>query len=318
MLENIEQLEVALGARQEAARALMQECRESLLVDVPIRKNGRVVVAPPHSLRRLQRSLAHELSRGYKAPDHVHGFVSGRSAASNARVHSGQEVILSVDLRSFFESISINLVRDQLGKSLVDEDVIDFIIDFCLLDRRLPVGFATSPILSNYAFQPTDRELVDWADGKRIRMSRYADDISVSGNCVGDDTLNELESLLQSHGWEVNRSKTRFLRRGHRQYVTGYYAGLERVHVSRQFKRKLRWHIFMFEKLGETSYCEHVEGASMAKLFGMIGHLNTVDKAQASELLERVQRGIGVAADHATTELSSLIQLEEDPGNPRR
>src|SRR5262249_28761655 len=62
--------------------------------------------------KNLHRSFIKQLP--YEVPDHVHGFVRGRSTVSNASQHLGKTCVLRVDLEDFFPSISAAMIKASL------------------------------------------------------------------------------------------------------------------------------------------------------------------------------------------------------------
>nr|WP_275693451.1 reverse transcriptase domain-containing protein [Nocardioides sp. TF02-7] len=117
-------------------------------------------------------------------------------------------------------------------------------------------GFSTSPLLSNLAFAATDVVISDFAKVEGVAYTRYVDDLTFSGavDLVNDDFLAELDQRLGGLGWRVNSKKTRFMRRGKPQFVTGLYVGdSASPHIPRQMKRLLRREVYFASKFGVRS-----------------------------------------------------------------
>src|SRR5262249_12714315 len=88
--------------------------------EIPKKRGGtRKIAAPRTPLKRAKRKILEAIL--WKIPVHeaCHGFVPGRSIATNAAPHVGAAVILKVDLRDFFPSIHYRrvegLFRRQCG-----------------------------------------------------------------------------------------------------------------------------------------------------------------------------------------------------------
>src|SRR5262249_44002978 len=80
--------------------------------EIPKRSGGmRRIDAPIGLLRELQERLAPILQEAYDAHPGAHGFIRSRSVLSNARGHTGQRLVLNVDLEDFFPSINFGRVR---------------------------------------------------------------------------------------------------------------------------------------------------------------------------------------------------------------
>src|SRR5262249_40924109 len=71
----------------------------------------RLVEAPKRRLKALQRRILFDLLAHIPQHAAAHGFRSGRSVATFATPHVGRRVVLKIDLRNFFPSISRARVR---------------------------------------------------------------------------------------------------------------------------------------------------------------------------------------------------------------
>jgi hypothetical protein len=210
---------------------------------------------PSVGLDRVLKQLRVGLKQvsGYVEPDEVHGFVTGRDIATNASQHLNQDVVLKVDLKDFFGSIDRERLSRGLDSLAFDAECIELVAGVCLVDNSLAQGFSTSPLLSNIVFLESDHELAALADDLGINFTRYVDDLTFSGrrNTVGDQLLARVESVLRARGWMVNDRKTRFMRRGKPQYVTGLYVGdSDGPHIPRAMKRLLRREVYFASRFG--------------------------------------------------------------------
>lgn len=219
------------------------------------RRRPREVCMPSVGLDRLLKQLRGgiDLTTAYEAPREVHGFVPGRGIVSNASQHLGQDVVLKVDLRDFFGAIGTDKLTPALGGFGFDVECSTAIAGVALIDGSLAQGFSTSPLLSNLAFLESDRKIAAHAGRFNVTYTRYVDDLIFSGQqaIVTDEFLKDITSLLTELGWQVNDSKTRFMRRGRPQFVTGLYVGdVERPHIPRAMKRLLRREVHFAAKYG--------------------------------------------------------------------
>ena len=67
------------------------------------KKGFRTVYAPQGKLSIILKALNEILNSLYIADKYVSGFIRKRSIADNAYNHIGQQYVLSIDLRDFFE-----------------------------------------------------------------------------------------------------------------------------------------------------------------------------------------------------------------------
>ena len=88
------------------------------------------------------------------------------------------------------------------------------------MDGGLPIGAPTSPAIANLVMLPVDRALAKVAARHGVAYTRYADDLTLSG----DDParlLPFLREVVGKLGYRLDPKKTNFFRRGRRQVVTG-------------------------------------------------------------------------------------------------
>ena len=191
----------------------------------------------------------------------AHGFLPGRSILSNARLHAGRAVVVNLDLEGFFPSIGFPRVRkvfERIGYSPAVATILALICTECprrtvVLDgttyhvatgpRGLPQGACTSPGLSNQVARRLDRRLSGLAAKLGLAYTRYADDLTFSGDEGFEGRVGYLMAgvrhIAQDEGFAVNESKTRVQRRNAAQMVTGLVVN-DRPGVRRDEVRRLR------------------------------------------------------------------------------
>jgi hypothetical protein len=107
--------------------------------------------------------------------------------------------------------------------------------------RACPQGAPTSPGLSNAIVVKMDRRLAGLARHMGFAYTRYADDLAFSGDDVGQAHALRclVQRIIQDEGFALNHAKTRVLRRGTRQRITGVIVN-DVLGLSRQERRRLR------------------------------------------------------------------------------
>jgi len=101
---------------------------------------------------------------------------------------------------------------------------------------HLPQGAPTSPALANLAAWHLDVRLAALAKSFGARYTRYADDLAFSGDQEFAARivafLAAVKNIADDEGFALNSRKTRVMRRGGRQRVTGIVVN-DHVNVSR-------------------------------------------------------------------------------------
>ncbi|MGN7969912.1 reverse transcriptase family protein [Microbacterium sp. 22296] len=230
------------------------------------------------------------LAAGWVPQDCVHGFVRGRSTVSGAAPHVGAKVVLAVDLKDFYGQISFDRVAPALAEQF-DTEVLAWIEGVCFIDGTLPLGFRTSPYLSNLAFQETDRSIEMIASARGISYTRWVDDLSFSHGELDDAFLRAVREVVGAAGWALNDRKTRFMRRS--PYVLGLYVGhdVDEPRLPRWVKRKILLESYYFAKHGDS----HFESPGVyprLTLLGLCAYAFSVEPELADKIYPRLAAGI--------------------------
>jgi RNA-directed DNA polymerase len=257
------------------------------------RRRPRDVLMPSLGLDRLLKQLSSALSNvtGYVPPPEVHGFVQGRSIVTNASAHLNKDIVLRLDIRDFFGTIDDVKHTRALRAHGLDHSCADALAAVTLVGGSLAQGFSTSPLLSNIAFLETDQALVAESQRAGVCYTRYVDDLTFSGDygAVNDEFMAAMGDLLDRHGWTVNQTKTRFMRRGKPQFVTGLYVGDSAgPHIPRSMKRLLRRELYFASRFGlEDSYLRSPTPILANRMGGWVHYAAHADPAVGLQLRDR-------------------------------
>ena len=197
----------------------------------------------------------------YTPSSSVMGFTEGKSVVDNAKMHANHHYVFNIDLKDFFPSIPQARVwaRLQFPPFNFTQEIANVVAGICCHLNAdgtgcvLPQGAATSPLLTNAICDTLDRRMRGVARRFGLHYSRYADDMSFSSmhNVYqeGSDFRLEIKRIIEEQGFKMNENKTRLLRDGQRQEVTGLTVN-NVVNVSRKYISDLRWLLHIWEKEG--------------------------------------------------------------------
>jgi RNA-directed DNA polymerase len=230
--------------------------------EAPKKSGGtRTLSAPHRTLAAAQQWVLTNILEKLPVESAAHGFVAGRSTLTNARPHVARAVVVNLDLEGFFPSIGFPRVRHlfrRLGYSGAVATLLALLCTECprkkvVYDgqtyfvatgpRNLPQGACTSPATSNQIARKLDRRLLGLAAKLGLVYTRYADDLTFSG----DSGLNEkvayllarVRHIAAEEGFAVNAKKTRIKRPNVRQTVTGLVVN-DNPGVPRDVVKRLR------------------------------------------------------------------------------
>jgi len=199
----------------------------------------REIRAPEFPLKYIQRQIYDNILAPVKLHPACHGFCKGRSTITNAYAHTAKEVVINIDLQDFFPSISAGRVYGIFKSLGYDTAECGLLTRITTLDGVLPQGAPTSPALANLTCRRLDSRLSGLAKRTEASYSRYADDITFSGNGNIISLLPLIRRIIEGEGFNIAEEKKRITRQGNRQEVTGLTVN-EEVSIPRKRRRLLR------------------------------------------------------------------------------
>ena len=276
------------------------------------RRGGyRLLEIPKPLLKLAQQRVLREILD--KVPPHsaAHGFVKGRSIRSNAAAHTGRYVVLTMDLREFYPSVKLKRVRAVFRGLGYNQEVAKWLARLCtnrmpaglkfpdgvrrweydISGWHLPQGAPTSPALANLAAWALDVRLNGLAKRFEVAYTRYADDLTFSGDekVMRGKTMALLmayvRGIIVNERFCWNPRKRKIVRRGHRQVVTGLTVN-EKVNVPRPYFDRLKAILTNCVRHGPASQNKEGVPDFRAHLLGRIGFVRSVNPRKA----ERLQR----------------------------
>ena len=208
---------------------------------IPKKSGGsRSITAPRVYLKVVQRYLLDCILNQIPVHRCAVGFVTGRNCRDGAKQHVKRSFLWNIDLKDFFPSIRFEQVETIYLDIGFPEHAARFLARLCCLNGRLPQGAPTSPVISNLVFFELDRLLFEKAKLLKLTYTRYADDLSFSGNePITDQFRNEVAALVQAHRFTINRRKERLIGPKARREVTGLTVNAK-VTVPRKRRREIR------------------------------------------------------------------------------
>ena len=277
--------------------------------EIPKRSGGmRAIWAPLPTLKQAQHWILHEILERLVVHGAAHGFLSGRSIATNAAEHSNSQLLVKLDIENFFPSISWKRVKGVFRKAGYPEQIATLLALLCteapreivqdngktyyvaLAERCLPQGAPTSPALTNALCLRLDRRITGFADKAGWRYTRYADDLTFSfaaDNSQEADIsrlLGTVKRILGEEGFNVNVKKTHVIRQHQAQQVTGLIVnGTQAPRVSRNLKRQMRAALHNLQQGKGLK-----EGESLNRLKGYAAYIAMTERELGKTMLAQL------------------------------
>ncbi len=310
---------------------------------MPKKSGGqRLISAPMPRLKAAQYWVLTNIL--YKIPTHdaACGFKPETSILTNAIPHQNQDLVINLDFKDFFPTITFRRVKGvfiNLGYSehiatilaaiCTEPDVDEVELDGTTYytakgERHLPQGAPTSPAITNILCYKLDARLAGTAKALGFKYTRYADDLSFS---TSGDTTENLKKLLwrirqtvKEEGFLLHPDKTRIMRKGARQEVTG-------IVVNNQLgidRKKLKRFRALLHQVRLSGWDGKKWGASEDIVASVWGYANFVKMvkplqgerflAEIKELLQLHQRQL--LQSKPTSNIEKIIKEEQQKIRP--
>jgi RNA-directed DNA polymerase len=254
-----------------------------------IEQNYRLISVPDFYLLRVQRWLASNIL----AKGHPHtassAYAPGSDIKLTASLHCGARWLIKLDIKRFFESIS-EISAYRVFREFGYQPLVAFEFSRlctrqrkvllsggwrwrCYIDIRptiqaywagtmgyLPQGAPTSPMIANLSVRALDETIAAIAEDYRLVYTRYADDLTLSTRNADFTRGKALQVIAQIHramasnGFSPNLTKTQVVPPGARKIVLGLLVDGRSPRLTREFRAKLRMHLYYLESVGPVSH----------------------------------------------------------------
>ncbi|MFN0054865.1 MAG: reverse transcriptase family protein [Planctomycetales bacterium] len=286
----------------------------------------RLVECPKPRLKQFQRQILNQVLTPITAHSAAHAFQSGRSTLSGADPHVGQRVVLRIDLCDFFPTIRSSRIHglfhslgypDRIAQLLtglctnsVPEDVFPeqggdgrrYFLRQLFGQPHLPQGAPTSPALANLCAFRLDCRLAGLARTVGARYTRYADDLVFSGDHDFERSLPRFRifacAIVLAEGFAIRHRKTRVMRSGARQTVTGLVVN-RRINVDRTTYDHLKAILHNCRREGPASQNRERHPRFREHLQGRIASLRMVHPERGDRLQREFDAIVWPESDRA-------------------
>lgn len=279
---------------------------------IPKKTGGkRLISTPMPKLKQAQYWILQNILEKIAVRDSAHGFVKARSIVSNALPHVKAEVVVNIDMKDFFPTITYPRVKGVFRSFGYSEQIATILALMCTeaecdqieidgetyyasgLERFLPQGAPTSPALTNIICRRLDARLKGIATKLGFEYTRYADDLTFSASGEATTRLKTLmgfiRKIVKEEKLTIHPDKVRVLRKGARKEVTGIVVN-DRPTVNARDLDRFRALLFQIEKDGPEG--KHWNGSLnlLASIKGYANFVNMVDPIKGKPLTERVNK----------------------------
>jgi RNA-directed DNA polymerase len=296
-----------LLSEHELMKLIRSAPRRYKVYPIPKRKAGevRIIAQPAREVKALQYWLIDKFLDKLPVHSSATAYRIGKNIAHNARVHRLGSYVLKMDFKDFFPSIKAHDFRRYCKRNKIELESreLDAILRILFWKPKdsstliLSIGAPSSPLLSNILMRDFDEKVAKFCAKKKVRYTRYADDLSFSSK--NSSSLREVENYvtvlcerIASPKLVLHQDKlVRVSKRDSRRITGLIITNDAKVSLGRELKRKIRAavHYFRFGRLdlvkslelkGMLAYVKSVEPSFLIRLQSKYG-VETIKKLQS-------------------------------------
>ena len=275
---------------------------------IPKRSGGsRLISRPRPSLQQAQQWVQSTILHNQPLHPAAMAFRRGVSILDNARLHSGKKIVVRLDLKDFFPTITFARVRGLFESFGYNPGVATVLSLLCtdsprvLLsldnqshvvpvgERALPQGACTSPALANLVSRSLDRRIQGYANKAGWVYTRYADDLVFSTIQETDSPhrlIRGISTVTRDEGFVVNEEKTRVMRAPNRQTVTGLLVNHD-VGLTRKDLRRVRAFLHRCSSQGLEVVSAEIGKDAESVARGHLAYVQMISAASFEKLISK-------------------------------
>ncbi len=272
---NIKELSNLIGLTESLIYCLSKRTENYYKKKYISKKNGekREIYIPSYTLKIVQKWILYNILNKVKPSNQAMAFRKGKeyNCKANAQFHIETRYGVAMDLKDFFTNIKSNRIYTVFSNIGYESVAATILTNLCTLDGFLPQGSSCSPALSNLVCLSLDARLSGLCEKRRIRYSRYADDMYFS--CDNQDVLKKtvpiIKKIITDEGFFVNERKVHYHTPSNRKCINGITIARKSadsepvIKASKKLKRNIRAELYYAILSGDYSKKEHVIGEIM-------------------------------------------------------
>lgn len=278
-------------------------------------------------LRNIHKELNGFISKRFVPSIFSKAYVKNSSIYDNALAHMYNDYFIIIDVKDFFRSISHKKLIEKVYKEInlnkknqIKINECTELIDLCSANKKgLPLGFITSPILSNIFLKEFDcivygkLKRLESLSEKNVIYTRYADDITISFKYeleeksieIENEVLNIVSFQLRRLGLKINRKKTKSynLNVSNHVKVTGVNitkteSNYRHLTVGRKTKNQLYYNTIKAYETSDKKLAEQVKG--------MYSFILSIEKQGFESVYSETM--LNIIRQHGFSSLSDMIK----------
>ena len=237
---------------------------------------------PTGKLKIIQKAINKQILRDlmFQLPPNIMGGIENKSILENAKVHVGQEMVVTIDIKNCFPKTK-NEVIFTIWKNLLgfEPNSARLLTQLTTTNGHLPQGSPASPSLSNLALLPISKEILNYSKKHHLNFTIYVDDITLSGKKSSAlDSISPVVKIIQKYGYAIRNKKVKKMPSYKTQTTTGIQLNSE-ISIGKQKIDEIRKEIINLAKLQKPYITKK-------SIFSKIDYVKKISPEKGQKLLE--------------------------------
>lgn len=298
-LYSLRRLELLLGVNRNDLKTLAREAgahyrpfkqlpKAQPFAKIQHPQKLRNIDNPDDDLKNVQKRIYRRLLRPLVLPDYIYGGITGRCLMDNVRLHQHSKVLVTIDIRNFFPSISNSQIF-FIWRHVLDcsTEVASLLTKLTTWKGYLPQGAPTSTPLANLVISAIYPGVEAECETLGVLYSTWVDDLAFSGERARD-IIPLVISVLRKNGFCISRRKLKIMGGGSRKVLNGVTIS-KFPKVRRERESQIRSGI---HKYASGFVIEEQVPAYLKSLNAKITHVETVNRRRGAKLRQLFANGL--------------------------
>jgi hypothetical protein len=293
-------LQVDLGILQKTANEIDKHYYNHSIAKGKGKVGERDISIPSNHLKIIQKRINRKIFNNVVYPPYLFGGIVEKDYVKNASMHSNAEVVIALDVKNFYPSISTQKAIEVFQYFCnFPADVSILLANLCCLNGSVPQGGCTSSHIANLILNKTEYKLVAWLNSSKYTYTRLLDDITISSsNEISkqkiEKIIKKVKDAISTLGLKLNNRKQRISSKSNPHElmeVTGLWLNRGNPRAHRDDRKLIRAEIYECKKQAAIDrYCEsyHKLHNSVSGKVAKLAYLKHHEAVKYRELLQSI------------------------------
>lgn len=288
--------------------------------EIPKKDNGksRSIVIPSLHLKTIQKRINREIFSHVEYPSYLYGGVPGRDYVRNAKCHEAARVVIALDVKDFYPSISSERAKNIYQYFLkFGSEVSSLLAELTTYQNKVPQGACTSSHLANLVLHDAESSIVKYCEDSKLIYTRLLDDITISSTkSLSQQRIKKIidmiSMMLNKKGLKLKREKTRISSRSNPEElmeVTGLWLNRGSPRVNSHTRRAIRVEVYQCKEKAKIDITDPAYHKAFASASGKVAMLSYLNHAESGKLRKSLAGILPEYNEKEVTKTKKIIKM---------